>query len=141
MFLEPTSALAAAQRLARDTGDTLSVGAKTLHRRLQEKGILRSTEPSRGTLLVRRVLARARRNVLHLSAGSLIPRECDQSDQLEQEGSSYGRIGQKPWSAVLPFPDHEPTSITSQIPGNTGPELDTHLATMPVVGLVRSWVP
>jgi hypothetical protein len=67
LYLEPSAAYAAAQRMARDTGDGFTVTPRTLHRRLHEKGLLMSIDEERGKLVVRRVLASARRYVLHLA--------------------------------------------------------------------------
>jgi hypothetical protein len=68
LFLDPDASFAAAQRVGRDTGDPLAIAPRTLHRRLQQAGHLRSVDDSRGRLTVRRTLGDARRNVLHLGA-------------------------------------------------------------------------
>ncbi len=81
VFLEPESAFAMAQRLARDQGEELTVGSKTLHKRLAEKGLLASTDEDRKTLTVRRTLAGLRRNVLHLRRSALIGEKPAQSAQ------------------------------------------------------------
>jgi hypothetical protein len=71
LFLDPDASFAAAQRVGRDTGDPLAIAPRTLHRRLQQAGFLRSTDDVRGRLTVRRTLGDARRTVLHLGAGAL----------------------------------------------------------------------
>jgi hypothetical protein len=71
LFLEPDASFAAAQSMGRDTGDPLAVQPKTLHRRLQEAGLLVSVDGSRGRLTIRRTLGGARRSVLHLGASAL----------------------------------------------------------------------
>ena len=71
LYLEPEAAFAAAQRLARESGDAVPVGSKTLHKRLHEKGLLASTEAGRRKLTVRRTLEGQRRAALHLRAGAL----------------------------------------------------------------------
>src|SRR5262249_2396757 len=45
VYLDPPVALAAAQRLSEDIGEPLSVTSSTLHRRLNERGFLASTDP------------------------------------------------------------------------------------------------
>ena len=68
LFLDPDASFAAAQRVGRDTGDPLAIAPRTLHRRLQQAGLLRSVDEARGRLTVRRTLGDARRTVLHLGA-------------------------------------------------------------------------
>jgi hypothetical protein len=68
LFLDPDASFAAAQRVGRDTGDPLAIAPRTLHRRLQQAGLLRSVDDARGRLTVRRTLGDARRTVLHLVA-------------------------------------------------------------------------
>jgi len=68
LYLEPEASYAVAQRLARDGGDSITIGSKTLHKRLHEKGLLTTTEAGRHKLTVRRVLEGQRRAVLHLRA-------------------------------------------------------------------------
>jgi len=97
LYLEPEAAYAAAQRMARDGGDTISVGSRTLHKRLREKDLLASTEGTRGTLTVRRVAEGCRRSVVHLKAGSLLSPETDQPDHAAvAEGESGQFDGQFP---------------------------------------------
>lgn len=48
------------------------VGAQTIRRRLNEQGLLRSVDPGRQMLLVRRILGGSSREVLHLSASNVI---------------------------------------------------------------------
>jgi hypothetical protein len=71
LFLDPDASFAAAQRVGRDTGDPLAIAPRTLHRRLQQAGLLRSVDDARGRLTVRRTLGDARRAVLHLGASAL----------------------------------------------------------------------
>ncbi len=67
VYLEPEASYQVAQRLARDGGEPITVGSKTLHKRLHEKGLLTSTEPERHKLTIRRTVERQRRAVLHLT--------------------------------------------------------------------------
>ena len=68
LYLEPEASYAVAQRLGRDSGDSLTIGSKTLHKRLHERRLLASTESGRHKLTVRRNLEGQRRAVLHLRA-------------------------------------------------------------------------
>lgn len=79
LYLDPAAAYACANAMARDTGEMLAVAEKTLRRRLHERGLLKSVEEGRGTLVVRRQLEGAQRKVLHLDAG-LITGETDIPD-------------------------------------------------------------
>ena len=69
--------------------NTLTVGARTLHKRLNERGILRSTESNRDTLTVRRTIEGRRRNVLHLHQNVLsTPPGTDQTAHGDKAGES-----------------------------------------------------
>jgi hypothetical protein len=73
LLIQADAGYAAAQQLAHEHGDSLPVSERTLRRRLHERGLLR-TVGSRGGrvhLTVRRTVAGARWEVLHLSADSL----------------------------------------------------------------------
>ncbi|MBZ5639168.1 MAG: DUF3854 domain-containing protein [Acidobacteriia bacterium] len=95
LYLEPEASYAVAQRMAREGGEGLSIAAKTLHKRLDERRYLVSTEPGRGTLTIRRSLEGARRHVLHLRAASLIGGKPAQS---AQDAVNPGADGQFPWA-------------------------------------------
>jgi hypothetical protein len=68
VYLEPDISFATAQRLARDQGETLPVGAATLRRRLRDTGLLATTDTARGKLTVRKTLQGERRDVQHVAA-------------------------------------------------------------------------
>ena len=77
IYLQADAAYAVVQRLAREGGDQLSITLPTLKKRLNERGLLASTEKymSGGReverLEVRKVLQGKRRSVLHFNATSL----------------------------------------------------------------------
>jgi hypothetical protein len=74
LYLEPEASHAAAQEMARDQGEALSVPPRTLHRRLKERGLLASWDTRRQRNTVRRTLEGVRdRDVLHLRADALFP--------------------------------------------------------------------
>jgi hypothetical protein len=66
VYLEPDASYAVVQLLARDKNEMLAVGDLTLRRRLNEKGLLATTDKERGKLTVRKTLQGSRREVLHI---------------------------------------------------------------------------
>jgi hypothetical protein len=74
LFLEPEASYATAQELAREQGEGLPVSARTLHRRLKERGLLANWDDRRKRTTVRRALEGVQlREVLHLPAAALSP--------------------------------------------------------------------
>ncbi|MBI1917682.1 MAG: DUF3854 domain-containing protein [Planctomycetes bacterium] len=72
VYLEPEASYAEAQELARQQGDSLGVTARTLWRRLRERGLLAGWDTPRQRSTVRRTLEGVRsRDVLHLRADTL----------------------------------------------------------------------
>lgn len=71
LYLEPTASFGMAQELGRSTGEPLVVGQITLNKRLKEKGLLASTDVTRGTLTVRRRVCGESVPVIHLRADAL----------------------------------------------------------------------
>ena len=78
LLLEPETAFAAAQKLARDQGTSIPVKQRTLWKRLAEQGLLASRDRARGTNTVRHTIEGLRRDLLHLRA-SMLAAETDQS--------------------------------------------------------------
>ena len=96
LFLDPDASFAAAQSMGRDVGDPLAVQPKTLHRRLQQAGLLLSVDEARHRLTVRRTLAGARHYVLHLSASVL--EGAAQPAQPAQRGNGHDEAGPFTWA-------------------------------------------
>ena len=96
LFLDPDASFAAAQSMGRDTGDPLAVQPKTLHRRMQQAGLLRSVDAARQRLTVRRTLGGARRYVLHLSTSLL--EGAARSAQQARPGQAAAQGGPDPWA-------------------------------------------
>jgi hypothetical protein len=72
LYLEPEASHAAAQELAGDQGEALSVSPRVLHKRLKERGWLVSWDSGRQRNTVRRSLEGVKdREVLHLRADAL----------------------------------------------------------------------
>jgi hypothetical protein len=70
LYLEPEEAMACAKHLAREQGTELSLTDRRIQKALQEAGLLKSSEPERNT--IRKTLHGRRRNVLHLSAETVL---------------------------------------------------------------------
>ncbi len=108
LYLEATASYAAAQRLGQTAGTTLAVQPRTLWKRLDEAGLLLTTERNRNTRTVRKVLAGRRRDTIHVSSQSLSPAEpahCDQSPHHPwnepHSGSGTDVGGQFSWADPL----------------------------------------
>jgi len=71
LYLEPQASYTVVQRLAQTSGEPITVGVKTLHKRLHEAEVLASVDSKRKKLTVRRPLAGQRRAVLHLRARTI----------------------------------------------------------------------
>ena len=71
VYLDTTAACEAANTLGQRSGEPVSVTPTTLRKRLNERGLLKSTDPQRETLAIRKHLEGKRREVIHLSANSL----------------------------------------------------------------------
>ena len=74
LFLDRDAAHRACQNAAGAGGEGLVIGAVTLTKRLDQRGLLASTESGRSSLLVRRSIEGSRRSVLHVLAATVCPR-------------------------------------------------------------------
>jgi hypothetical protein len=81
VYLEPELAFTAAQRIARDAGDPITISSQTLAKRLNERGYLLTTDTERGRLRIRKRIDGERRSVLHLHTNSLIDQDTAQPTQ------------------------------------------------------------
>ncbi len=113
LYLDPAAAFAAAQAMGNAMGDVIATTPRALHKRLHEAGLLRSTETGRDHLVVRRVLERSRRAVLHLAA-SLV-QEPDQTAQLDRQHAARTPSG--PVDGATDRTDH----------GTTGPRNEAEI--------------
>ncbi|MDG2214610.1 MAG: hypothetical protein P8M70_12325, partial [Verrucomicrobiota bacterium] len=71
LYLEPDSAYAVVQKMARDQGTSLPVAQRTLWKRLDEKSLIASKDAKRSRLGIRMVLSGEQRTVLHLKTSAL----------------------------------------------------------------------
>jgi hypothetical protein len=66
VYLEPTASYRAAQLMGGNGAGALTIGLKTLNKRLKDAGMLATTDEKRGTSTIRKVLQDQQREVLHL---------------------------------------------------------------------------
>jgi hypothetical protein len=90
LLLEPETAFAVAQKLARDQGTSIPVKQRTLWKRLAERGLLASRDPARGCM-VRLTIQGSRRDVLHVRMSALTT----SSDPLGDETGQPDKTGQE----------------------------------------------
>jgi hypothetical protein len=114
VWLDPDASYAAAQRLGQEVGDRLAVQPQTLRKRLNERGLLTSTDVRRKTLTLRRSFEGQRREVLHLDRETLSPpvAEPAQPDQIvldaPVDGASWKGFSAR-WDGLVNFGnDHLP---------------------------------
>ena len=108
VYLEPDAAYGAAQQMA--TADGLAVAARTLWKRMHERGVLAGRDGQRQRNTVRRTLGGARREVLHLKKGTLLPQRPSQPSQPSrglEETSSGGTTPRDGSGAEERKPSHE----------------------------------
>ena len=92
LYVDLEAALTAAQRVAQATGSGVSVTARTLAKRLHERGFLLSTDlATRGEIQVRRVLEGRRRRTLHLAASAITLEESAQSAHADHKDPESGQ--------------------------------------------------
>ena len=123
--------------MAAGGNDNIPVTQRTLHKRLNERGILVSCDQGRGKLTVRRTLEGKRRNVLHLLSDTLMAEETAQSAQKTQSPSpeiknseswaDHGAENDTPVekSAHEKGPRGGDKTLVGSI-GPIGPEMETH---------------
>lgn len=71
LLLEPDSAFATVQKLARDQGTSLPITQRTLWKRMAQKGLLASREDSQSRNTIRRDIVGERKRVVHISMSPL----------------------------------------------------------------------
>lgn len=71
LLLEPDAAFAMVQRLGRDQGTSLALSQTTLWKRMDEKGLLASKEPSQNRNKVRWLIGGDRKRVIHIKTSAL----------------------------------------------------------------------
>jgi hypothetical protein len=113
LYLEPSAAYQAVQQFGSSAGSSLTVSAPTLWKRMDEAGLLRSTDLAvRETRLVRRTFAGARRKVLHLRLDALAPESATGASQAEEpeeedESTAPGRVFGSGFGTKESEPDHK----------------------------------
>lgn len=84
LYLQPDAAFAAVQRLSKDQGTAITVGSKTMWKRLDEEGFIGSKDAEPGRHTIRKKIEGKHRRVLHLKENVLYPPNtghCGQSGQ------------------------------------------------------------
>ena len=85
VYLEPAAAFRQFQLAGRDAGECLPVTEQTLKRRLRERDLLASVDSRRQTVTVRRTIAGATKDVLHLWRTTIFPDEPESIDSPEEQ--------------------------------------------------------
>lgn len=126
LFLEPDGSFAAAQEVGNATGDPLAVTQKTLGKRLQERGLLLSSERGRGRNTMRRELEGQRRTVLHLSAAVLDAGMPSERAQLAHSTTTRRVQAAPPWTHIDdgPISWADPAAADQEPAHGTGPRHD-----------------
>jgi hypothetical protein len=125
LYLDPDAAYRVAQRMAIQDG--LTVTPQTLWKRLEEAGILATTDKKRQRNTVRATLQGTRREVLHLHRKTLQPRKPSQPSQPSQEGDKAAVPSMDSWDGFdvqEPEPSHEAVpdeALGSALPPSDGP--------------------
>lgn len=135
VYLEPETAYAVAQKLARDQNLSLPVQPKTLWKRLREKGLLTATEGTKNTVKRQITQEGRKRRVLCLHFMSLLSSEKGDSGDSGDFPSSEAR-------KKSPFPEfHEenggPEKGTEFLPG--GAEVRSPISSPPFLAPVEEW--
>jgi Toprim domain len=89
LLLDPDTAFATAQKLAREQGTSIPIKQRTLWKRLDEQGLLASRDQARGST-VRLTIQGMRRDLLHLRASTLAA-ETGQSDNVTGQRDETGQ--------------------------------------------------
>lgn len=92
--LDPESSFAIVQDLARRQGTSFAITQRTLWKRLDEKGLLASREPSQKNYTVRKDVARTRKRVLHLKVQEVLGYKSSPSGLYgpeEEKAESFGQ--------------------------------------------------
>lgn len=121
LYLEPEASYRVAQTQAQG-GEALTVGARTLRKRIKERGYLVSIDEKRQTLTVRRTVEGVKdRGVLHLRLSSLFSDgdEPDEPDDEGEEPDKNGGSGPSPSSGSVVDPPR-PDAITDEVSGSEG---------------------
>jgi hypothetical protein len=92
VYLEPQASYAVAKKMARDMGEGIPIGSKTLHKRLKDRKMLTRWNEQDQEITVRRMILGTRRRVLSLWADLLCPsgepRKSGHSDRSPQSGKA-----------------------------------------------------
>lgn len=88
IFLDPDVAFAAVQSMAAQQGNSISIGTKTLHKRMAAKGLIVSSD--QGVHTKRMSVGGVRRRVLHIAATSVVVQSPPQGPPVSEGGHPTG---------------------------------------------------
>jgi hypothetical protein len=119
-LLDPDASFAAVQKMAGFQGEALPVGPRTLHKRLNDRGMLAKVDTKRQRLTVRITILNARREILHLRPG-LVPsvKTTVPTDPNVPMGDIPREKGTVCLDGSEPARENRPTE-TSHFPGENG---------------------
>lgn len=121
LFLDPESSFATVQELARHQGTNLPLTQRTMWKRLAEKGLLASREPSQARHTVRWDIAGNRRRVIHLESASVLSSTTGPNGPNGPEPQNPQKNGHNPGKDFPPR-RRQPGPETSQNGRDNGPE-------------------
>jgi hypothetical protein len=127
LFLDPDAAYAVVQELGKDTGDPLTIGEKTLAKRLRERGLLVVADRTRKRNTVREPLeGRPRRPVLHLRA-SVLDEDLSESAQPSHRPMGAKHVEVPIWTPVTsgPISWADSSAKTTESAHDNGPDVQT----------------
>ena len=128
VYLDPNAAFAAVQRTAAAHRDPITMTARTLWKRMHERGLLASVDPRGGKTrhTVRVTLAGVRVGVLHLHRSVLFPpAEGGPSGPAEADARPIQEAGGATDRATpTADPAGWPTECPAAAPTNPGPEIE-----------------
>ena len=133
IYLEPDAIFACAQRIGHDQGISLTIGKKTLWKRMQQKGLLAYRESNRNT--IRKNINGVRKNVIHIKGGTLcrktvptvkiVPMGQNSSENWDIEVGRFSDSPEKTSPENVPQPSDRPASGTQ---GTFGTVMDDEIA-------------
>jgi hypothetical protein len=121
LYLEPQAVYGTVQQFGATSGSGIAISAATLWKRMDEAGLLQSTErEGRGTRYVRRSFASTRRKVLHLPVDVLDAGESEDVDEHDTEAEDHDGDGEERTVHVAHPPSiHDAAQQAALLPGQS----------------------
>ncbi len=141
LFLQPDAAYNIAKRLGGESGDSISIGSKTLNKRLKERKLLVTTDEVRERITVRKMIVGNRSEVLHLHTECLMSDKPSQSSQPSHTGNTSsisrgeaeinGTVLWDGFSGASEEPSHKTVPFSGQFP-----HTESDIGTVGTIGTV-----